>query len=124
MTSPSSTNSSRNTPCVDGCCGPMLTVSSSRFSRSANVPPNWVPRPDMSSKGVPAGVVRSVAAIRLARDGEVDGLRAERLGAAQRVAAPVVGQHDPPQVGVILKLDAKQVEQLAFVPVCAGHERG
>src|ERR1700736_6462578 len=91
--SPSSTSSSRSTPCVDGCCGPMLIVISSRSSAAGT-----------------ELVVRSVSAIHLSGYREIDGLAAERLGASERVALPVVGQHDPLQIRVALKLDTKQVE--------------
>src|ERR671931_416164 len=100
-TSPSSTSSSRSTPCVDGCCGPMLTVNSSRCSLRV-----------------------SVAAIHVSGDGEVDRLGAERLGPAQRVALPVVGQHDAAQVRVTVEADPEQVEHLALVPVGAGDSGG
>src|SRR5438067_13823645 len=100
-TSPSSSNSKRSTPWVDGCCAPMLTVSSSRFSL----------------RGL-------IAAIDPPRDGEVDGLGAERLGAPQGVALPIIWQHDSSQIGVAVELDAQQVDQLALVPVGAGDDRG
>src|ERR1700730_16360172 len=94
--SPSSTSSSRSTPCVDGCCGPMSMVSSSRSS---------------------------VRAINPSRDREVDRLTTQWLGSSQGVALPVVGQHDPLQIWMALELDAKQVEDFAFIPVRAWHER-
>src|SRR5918911_382714 len=94
-TSPSSTSSTRSTPCVDGCWGPMLTFSSSRAS----------------------GLAVSVTRVHAPRHGEVDGLRAERLGASKRMAAPFVGQHDASQLGVALKVDTEQVVHLALVPV-------
>src|SRR6266567_4013678 len=100
-TSPSSVNSRRSTPCVDGCWGPMLIVSSSRGS-AASV----------------------VVAIDLSRYRKVDRLRAERLCSPQRVALPVVGQHDAAQLRVALEFDAEQVVQLAFEPVRAGYQRG
>src|SRR5260370_4615947 len=106
MTSPSSTSSRRSTPWVDGCWGPMLTVSSSRSS------------PVSTRAG------RSIVAIDLPCDREVDGLRAERFGAAQGVAVPLVGKHDAAQIGVALKVDSEQVEELALVPVGAGDNSG
>src|SRR5258708_1598445 len=95
--SPSSTSSSRSTPWVDGCWGPMLMVRSSRSS---------------------------VSAIHPSRDHEIDRLAAQGLGSSQRVANPIVGQHDPLQVGMALKVNAEQIEDFAFVPVRAWHERG
>src|SRR5688572_27884466 len=91
-TSPSRTSSRRSTPCVDGCWGPILTVSSSR---------------------------RSVAAIHAPRHGEVDRLGADRFRATQRMALPVIGQHDARQLGVAIEADAEQIEQLTLVPVGA-----
>src|SRR5215472_10026264 len=91
-TSPSSTSSSRRTPCVEGCCGPMLTVSSSLGEDSA-------------------------CAIDRPSDREVDGFAADRLAAAERVAAPVVGQHDAGQIGMPRELDAEEVEHFTLVPV-------
>src|SRR5579864_8423203 len=93
-TSPSRVSSRRSTPCVDGCCGPMLTVSSSRLSGS-------------------------VSAIRLPRHGEVDGLTAKWLGAPERVALPFVRQHDPLEIWMSLELNPEQVKELALVPIRA-----
>src|SRR5579864_3573360 len=94
-TSPSSVSSNRSTPCVEGCCGPMLTVSRSR----------------------------SLTAIDPPRDGEVDGLAAERLSPPQREPFPAVRQHDPRQIGVTLEVDAKQIKELPLVPVGAWNLR-
>src|ERR1051325_1974111 len=96
-TSPSRTSSRRSTPCVDGCCGPMLMVRSSRSS---------------------------VSAINPSRYREIDGLAAQGLSSSQGVALPIVGQHDPLQIGMARELDAKQVEDFAFIPVRARHNRG
>src|SRR5712691_9963938 len=110
MTSPSRTSSNRSTPWVEGCCGPMLTVSSSR--------------PSSLAEDSAEGASTSVTPVDPPGHREVDGFRAEGLRAAEGVAAPVVGHHDSPQIGVALKLDAEEVEQLALVPIGAGHERG
>src|SRR3954452_20635346 len=66
----------------------------------------------------------SATAIRAPRDGEIDGLGANRDRAPQRVALPVLGQHDPRQVGMTLEGDAEEIENLTLVPVRAGHARG
>ena len=42
---------------------------------------------------------------------------------AERMSFPVVGHHDPRQVGVIPEAHAEQVERFALVPVCAGPDR-
>src|SRR5579859_4626895 len=79
----------------------------------------------MSSRSSAAGeLVRSVSAIHFSGHGEIHGLAAERLGSSEWVALPVVGEHDPPQVRVALKLDAKQVKDLALVPIGGRYERG
>src|SRR5260370_31620065 len=103
MTSPPNTSSNRSSPWVDGCCGPMLTVSSSR--------------PPSSARTSAEGESTSVPAIGLPCHREINRLRAERLRAAQGVAAPVVGEHDAAQIGVALELNAEEVEELALVPV-------
>src|SRR5438270_4166533 len=119
-TSPSSVSSSRNTPCVDGCWGPILIVSSSRLSFS------------FATAG---GRCRTLGAC-LSRPKlllltpvhppghrEIDRLAAQRLGSPQRVALPLGRQHDAFEPRVTRKFDPKQVEQLAFIPVGARHER-
>src|SRR5258708_22398152 len=110
MSAQSNASSRLSTPWVEGCCGPILTVSNSRLSGSAS--------------SLPKGATPSVVAICLPCHREIDGLGPERLRASQGVATPVVGEHDPPRIGVALELDAKQVEELAFVPVRARHDRG
>src|SRR5262245_1932578 len=100
-TSPSSVSSSRSTPWVEGCCGPMLTVNSSRGAAS-------------SGRASVPGRTRSVMSVDLSGDSEVDRLGAEGLGAPQRVTPPGVGQHDAPQIRVSRELDPEQVEHLAL----------
>src|SRR5512136_441494 len=94
--SPSTTSSSRSTPCVDGCWGPMLrTISSVRM-------------------GLPVDVVRTcgVGAVRSVISG-MSGAGAASVGdlhpvvelrhlevLAERVAGVVLGQEDPPEVRV------------------------
>src|SRR5919202_4868051 len=121
--SPSSTSSTRSTPCVDGCCGPMLTRSRSGRSlivgATSATPISWVLVP-----GVPGRRSVSGRTIDLSRDGEIDGLAAKRFRAAQRVPHPLVGQHDALQVRVPVELDTEQVEDFALVPVRARNDRG
>ena len=98
-TSPSVRNTSRNTPCVLGCCGPMLTSISSLCR----------------SNSTSSGSTRSIAMRYLPRNPVV--LGGHLIILAQRVADPVLGQEDPPQVGVARKKHARQVEHLALVPL-------
>ena len=58
--SPSSSSTSRSTPCVDGCCGPMLTTIFSLLSGS--MPAVTVSQsPPVTVKTRPSVVSRSVA---------------------------------------------------------------
>src|SRR5579859_7677079 len=114
MISPSVLMMKRITPWVDGCCGPMFSVISSPLSYAKMI---------------------SLIFHRLLLVGRrrlvVDGQQLERVGArrrhaaigfgflvvlAQRMADPVVGQHDAAQVGVADVLDADEIELLALVP--------
>jgi hypothetical protein len=54
---------------------------------------------------------------------EADGLAADRIVLAERVALPVVLHDDPAEVGVALEADAHQVECLSLVPVGRGPHR-
>src|ERR1019366_3857824 len=90
--SPSSFSMTRNTPCVEGCCGPMFRTSSAE------------------SKNVESGI-RSLAAF----DAQVLPhpalvLLKNRIIFSQRVALPFLGHQDSPQVGVPREFDAEHVE--------------
>src|SRR5207248_7725783 len=115
MISPSVLMMKRMTPWVDGCCGPMFSVISSPLSYAKMI-------------SLIFHRLLLVLGGRLVEDGQqlqrVGARRrhaAVRLGLlvvlAQRMADPVVGQHDAPQVGMADVLDAHQVELLALVPV-------
>src|SRR3712207_1326782 len=114
--SPSRSSTSRSTPCVDGCCGPMLTTSRSSPVASTPMvsqsPPVTVyTRPSVVSRAPAYGSAwlyvvvicgaSSVGAPRVGRrDGGVvvlDGHAAERIVLALGVAVPVVGHEDPGQ---------------------------
>src|SRR5919199_5615454 len=108
-TSPSSTSSTRKTPCVDGCCGPILTRS--RSGRSLAVGGTSVRAIScVLMPGVPGRRSVSGRTIDLSRDREIDGLAAKRFRAAQGMPHPLVGQHDALQLGVPIELDTEQVE--------------
>src|SRR6185295_12042868 len=114
--SPSSTSSSRNTPCVDGCCGPieivicvssgrstisncggmltveLITVSSFEFQVSSSA---------VNAKlGTPNS--KLFQRIRL--------IATQRKIFAQRVTLPVVGQKYPAQIRMTLKDDAEEIK--------------
>src|SRR5262249_3667283 len=102
--SPSSSSTTRSTPCVEGCCGPMLSVMV-----SVRTVPDLLglERGEIGGgNGAPRRVVR-----------ERHFLVAERRVLAQRPALPVVGQENPRQVGMTVEDDAVEVVRLALVPV-------
>src|SRR5262245_16303720 len=102
--SPSSSSATRSTPCVDGCCGPMLSVMVSlrTVSDLLGLEPG-----ERRRRLPPAGrVVR-----------ERDLLVAERRVLAERPAVPVVGEQDAREVGMPGEGDAEEVVGLALVPV-------
>src|SRR5678815_3387741 len=102
--SPSSSSTTRSTPCVDGCCGPMLRVMVSVRTVSHLL------RLELLQLGRGLRAVRRVVR-------ERDLFVAERGILAQRPAHPVLGQQDAGQVGVPGELDAVEVVGLALVPV-------
>src|SRR5437899_7127466 len=105
--SPSSSSATRSTPCVEGCCGPMLSVMVSVRTVS-----------DLLGRRVLERGVGRDAARRVV--GERHLLVAERRILAQRPALPILGEQDPGEVGMAGELDAVEVEGLALVPVRGG----
>src|SRR5579875_809191 len=124
MTSPSRSTTSRRTPCVLGCWGPKLTVSSSPWPAGGRSPVRVIV--------IPCTPVCSslVSAIRSSLRGrslpglvilrEVDGLAADRVVTAQGMPDPIVGHQDPGEVGMALEHDAEHVPGLTLVPVGRG----
>src|SRR5262245_43104143 len=102
--SPSSSSTTRSTPCVEGCCGPMLRVMVS-VRTVANL---FRLEPRELGRGLhpPRGVVR-----------ERHFLVAEGRVLAQRPADPVLGQQDAGEARVARELDAVEVVGLALVPI-------
>src|SRR5690242_18680807 len=115
-TSPSSSNSTRSTPWVLGCCGPMLMWRVLRIRCASIV------------IGLASQLVAAAGAKDLPGGREIYRLAADRVVAPQGMALPPVRHHDPRQVRVPVELDAEQVEHLTLVPVGArkdvGHARG
>src|ERR1019366_6150645 len=98
--SPSSLRMTRSTPCVEGCCGPMLRTNS------------------VVSRKVESGIPRSLAAF----DSQIFlhpalVLLENSVVLAQRVALPLVGHQDAPQVGVPREFDPEHIVDFAFQPV-------
>src|SRR5213076_682474 len=97
--SPSSLRITRSTPCVEGCCGPMLRTSS------------------VESKNVVSGIPRLLAAF----DVQVLPypllvLLNDPVVLAQREACPLFRHQDTPHVRMPREFDAEHVEHLALQP--------
>src|SRR5215510_9516090 len=101
--SPSSSSTTRSTPCVDGCCGPMFRVMVSVRTVFHLL------RLELLQLGR-----RLDARRRVVRERHL--FVAERRVLAQRPAHPVLGEQDPREVGMADELDAVEIEGLALVP--------
>src|SRR6185503_6931189 len=115
--SPSSRSTTRSTPCVLGCCGPMLITS----SLVSNIAPRTVP--GVSSAFPVLLNVRLFA--RLAQLQPVDRVFHEQLARPferivlpLRKALPVVRHQDAPPIGVAGEVHPEHVVHLALQPVC------
>src|SRR5436309_9019131 len=119
MTSPSARTTKRSTPCVEGCCGPMLRVMS-----SVERPPSACGRcTSTSNPARPIGSLRRLQqALTRGRDAVVLLGLDEVL--AQRVSRPVLRHEDAAEVGVALEDDAEEVEDLALLPVGVAPQAG
>src|SRR6266567_7728497 len=105
--SPSSFKITRSTPCVEGCCGPILRTNSVE-SRNVVSGMDLLAALDVQILPYPALVLLNQAVF-----------------LAQREAFPLFGEQDAAHVRVAFKLNAEHVEDLAFQPVCGGvHRRG
>src|SRR6266704_6644160 len=106
--SPSSRSTTRSTPCVLGCWGPMLITSSS----VSNIAPWWTVGAAIS---VSLFNIRLVP--RLAQLQPVDRVLhqqlarpLERIVFPLRMALPVIGHQDAPAIGVVCEVHAEHVE--------------
>src|SRR5579872_1534138 len=105
MVSPSSSSMMRRTPCVEGCCGPMLRVirrGAAGFSGSTAGACSVAT--ESSSRGRLLIWVTVLVAV-------------HRIILAQRVAFPVERHQDPHQIRMIAEADAEHVKHFALVPV-------
>src|SRR6202795_981501 len=94
--SPSSSRSTRNTPCVDGCCGPMLRT--------------------MACSG-PVAVCTVVMAQVRTSPNQKSTRALHGIILAEQIAFPIVREQHAPQIGVPFKPYAQEVENLAFMPI-------
>src|SRR5436309_7601974 len=118
ITSPSARTTKRSTPCVEGCCGPMLRVMS-----SVARPPSRVSRcTSTSNPARPISASRLQQALPRGRDAVILLGLDEVL--AQWMPRPVLRHEDAAQVRVALEDDAEEVEDLALLPVGVAREPG
>src|SRR6185295_4503884 len=113
ITSPSARTTKRSTPCVEGCCGPMLRVMSSVAS-----PSRCTSTSKPASPIVPSGFQQAFPRCRDA----VVLLRLDEV-LAQRVSRPVFRHEDAAEVGMAVEADAEEVEHLSLHPVGVPPER-
>src|SRR5687767_343922 len=108
MISPSSSSTSRSTPCVLGCWGPMLTVIVSLRSSATSVRPPHAIALEVRSELLFTDFERLVGFCRLAN--------LHRIVLALWMALPVVGHQQAPEIGMIGKHDAEHVPHFALEP--------
>src|SRR6185436_4765736 len=121
--SPSSRSTTRSTPCVLGCCGPMLITS----SLVSNIAPRTVPG---ESSAFP--VLLNVGLLaRLAQLQPIFGVFHQQLaGPLERIvlslgkALPVFGHQDAAAIGVRGEIHPEHVVDLALEPVGGGPDGG
>src|SRR6185295_2370407 len=119
--SPSRRSTTRSTPCVLGCCGPML-ITSSLVSNIApcTVPPVSRALPVLLNVGLLARLAQLQPVFRVFHQ-QLTG-PFERIVLALREPLPVVGHQDAAAIGVVGKVHAEHVVDLAFEPVrCRPH---
>src|SRR6185312_11567102 len=121
--SPSSRSTTRSTPCVLGCCGPMLITS----SLVSNMAPRTVPGvssafPVLLNVGLFARLAQLEPVDRVFHQQFARAL--ERIVLPLRKALPVVGHQNPPSIGVAGEVHPEHVVDLAFEPVRRGPDVG
>src|SRR4051812_43948957 len=114
--SPSRRSTTRSTPCVLGCCGPML-ITSSLVSNIApcTAPPVSSALPVLLNVGLVACLPQLQPVLRVFHQ-ELAG-PFERIILPLRKALPVFGHEDPPAIGMTGEVHAEHVVDLAFEPV-------
>src|SRR4026209_123906 len=101
--SPSSTNSRRSTPCVDGCCGPIemvICVSSGRSTIS-------------NCGGIAAELINLFQSVYTDEHGSFQTVRlvsTERKILPQRMALPIVREKNPSQIRMAVENHPKQIK--------------
>src|SRR5882762_10179768 len=110
--SPSSCMISRNTPCVLGCCGPMLRVSSFGFEPASRTS---IATPSDTTEALLAGGWAFLPFGAVLEVPHQDGLVVERPVLAERVARETLFEQDAAQVRMPEELDPEQVVDLPLL---------
>src|SRR5713101_4615368 len=124
-TSPSSFRRTRRTPCVLGCCGPMLSSIHSVGGSCSG--PNGScagPGPNGSCLILVSATDRVGLQPFKLLIAEDDRLAEGHVILPQRMAFPGLRHQDPARVGVAIERDAEQVPGFALVPVGRGPDGG
>src|ERR1041385_1367543 len=104
--SPSSSSRMRSTPWVDGCCGPMFRTI---------------------VLAAPVAVSTVVVMVLFLQSWQVSCRNVaealDRIIAAQGMALPVFRQQNAAQIGVIVELNAHEVENFPLQPTCTDPHR-
>src|SRR5712691_6796412 len=118
--SPSRRSTTRSTPCVLGCWGPMFNTS----SLVSNMAPRTV-------FGTSSALLNVSLVAGLAEVEPVERVFHQQLaGAFERIvlplrkSLPVVGHQNPPTIGMSREIHAEQVPHLALEPVRRRPQRG
>src|SRR5215471_18565681 len=98
--SPSSFRITRSTPCVDGCCGPMLRTSSVESRKVASAIPRSLPAWDSQILLHPPIVLLQNSVV-----------------LAQRESLPFIGHQDSPHVRVPGEFDPEHIVHLSLQPI-------
>src|ERR1039457_188024 len=98
--SPSSLRMTRSTPCVEGCCGPMLRTNSVESRKVESAIPRALSAFDSQVFLLPALVLLENSVV-----------------FAQWMPLPLVGHQDAPHVGVPREFDAEHIVDFALQPV-------
>src|SRR5579862_5788659 len=113
--SPSSFSFTRNTPCVEGCCGPILMISSS----APRIVAFWGSVGEMGPLlifefGRP-GLLAAFYSQILANPGFV--LLQDVVILTQRISLPLIRQQNPLQIRMAFEADAKHIERFPLQPI-------
>src|SRR5438128_6177320 len=115
--SPSSLSTTRSTPCVLGCCGPMLITS----SLVSNIAPWWTVG-ELFNLRLLLGLTQFQPVDRIFHQQLARAF--ERVVLPLRMALPVLGHQNAPPIGMSDEIHAEHVEHLALEPVRSRPDAG